>query len=492
MVSDGQVRLMRQKRMDGKTQAVAAASAGMSERTARTWDVGTLPSARAGRTWRTRVDPFSEVWEAKVVPWLEADREGVLEAKTLLELLIDEKPDVYALGQLRTLQRRVHHWRALYGPEREVYFPQDHPPGREAAIDFTHGDALGVTIQGEWLRHLLFEFVLSYSGWRWVAVAFGETFETLVECVQGALWELGAVPDVLRSDNLSAATHELKEGGRSLTRRFRQVLEHYGMRSTRIRPGEGHENGVVEQAHYRLKSSIAQALVLRGSRDFSDVGAYEQWVRGVVERSHNRHLAEALGRERVHLHPLPASAVPSFTTAWPTVRRWSTVQVNERTYSVPSRLIGEKVEARLHANTVEVYYRGQLVETMPRLRGARTARIDYRHVIWSLVRKPGAFARYRFREELFPRLVFRQAYDALRRWSGERADTEYVKILHLAASTRESEVAEALVVILEGQERFDYAAVKQIVRPERPVVPVLKLRSPDLRVYDALLAGGQS
>jgi hypothetical protein len=249
---------------------------------------------------------------------------------------------------------------------------------------------------------------------------------------------------------------------------------------------------VVEQAHYRLKSSIAQALVLRGSRDFPDVGAYEQLVRGVVERSHNRHLAAALGRERVQLRPLPATAVPNYTTAWPTVRRWSTIQVNERTYSVPSRLIGEQVEARLHANTVEVYYRGQRVETMPRLRGARTARIDYRHVIWSLVRKPGAFARYRFREELFPRLVFRQAYDALRRWAGERAETEYVKILHLAASTRESEVAAALGAILEGQERFDYAAVKQIVRPERPVVPVLTMRRPDLRVYDALLAGGQS
>jgi hypothetical protein len=174
------------------------------------------------------------------------------------------------------------------------------------------------------------------------------------------------------------------------------------------------------------------------------------------------------------------------------VRRWSTIQVSERTYSVPSRLIGEKVEAQLHPNTVEVYYRGQLVETMPRVRGTRTARIDYRHVIWSLVRKPGAFARYRFREELFPRVVFRQAYDALRRWSGERADAEYVKILHLAASTRESEVAEALAAIVAREERFDYAAVKQIVRPERPVVPVLKLRPPDLGAYDALLAGGQS
>ena len=136
-----------------------------------------------------------------------------------------------------------------------------------------------MTIAGEPLEHLLFELVLSCSGWRYVQLAFGETFEALVAGLQGALWALGGVPEIVRSDNLSAATHELRHsGGRALTERFAAVLAHYGLRSTRIHPGASHENGVVEQAHERLKSVLAQALVVRGSRDFPSCEAYQAFV----------------------------------------------------------------------------------------------------------------------------------------------------------------------------------------------------------------------
>jgi len=245
MVSDAQVRLLRQKRMEGKTQEAAAAAAGMSVRTARTWARGPLPAAgKTPRSWRTRPDPFAAVWEQDIVPLLTADDAGVLEATTVLDVVAERHGTRYGPSQLRTLQRRVRDWRALHGPGQEVYFEQVHPPGREAAVDFTHASELGVTIAGTLPRHLLFQFVLSASGWRWVAIAFGETFEALVAGLQGALWALGGVPAVLRSDNLSAATHELKRsGGRALTTRFAAVLDHYGMASTRIRPGEGTKTG---------------------------------------------------------------------------------------------------------------------------------------------------------------------------------------------------------------------------------------------------------
>ena len=93
------------------------------------------------------------------------------------------------------------------------------------------------------------------------------------------------------------------------------------------------------------------------------------------------------------------------------------------------------------------------------MHGAGEAGIDYRHVIGSLVRKPGAFARYRYREQMFPTGAFRLAYDALREWRGERADVDYVRILHLAATTMESEVDRALGLLLEAGTPFDYAAV---------------------------------
>jgi hypothetical protein len=461
----------------------------VSERTARTWKEGLLPSARKGvRWWRTRPDPFAKVWGDELVPLLEKDKEGILEARTLLGVLEGIHPGEYSESQLRTLQRRVRDWRALYGPAKEVFFPQEHVPGRECAFDFTHATELGVRIRGEILEHLLFECVLSFSGWTYARVAFTETYEALSLGLQEALWELGACPTVARSDNLSAATHELKlTGGRTLTRRFRALLEHYHMRSTRIQPGESHENGVVEQKHYRTKSALAQALVIRGSQDFASLEAYEDFVREVVAES-NRLREPKLVLEREHLLPLPSSRVPVYTTFHPHVTCWSTVRLGGRIYSVPSRLIGHEVEVRQHPDVVEVYYLGKLVESLPRIRGNKPARIDYRHVIWSLVKKPGAFARYRYREELFPSVVFRRAYDALRRWT-ERAEVEYVRILHLAASTMESRVEAALSELLERGETFDYVKVKDLASPRPSLVPKVSIGEVDLTQYDRMLGG---
>ncbi|MCL2779868.1 MAG: IS21 family transposase [Polyangiaceae bacterium] len=425
--------------MKNETLQVSAAGAGMSERAARKWQKGLLPSERKRpRTWRTRQDPFAEVWEAEVAPLLGGDDAGIVQATTIIQLLEERYPGCYSAGQVRTLQRRIRDWRALYGPAKEAYFEQQHVAGREAAIDFTSCTELGVRVAGSLFRHLLFQFVLSFSGWRWVTLAFGETYEALVAGVQAALWELGGVPEVLRSDNLSAATHALKRtAGRMLNERFRAVLDHYGMISTRIRPGQSHENGIVEQAHHRLKSALAQALLVRGSKDFVSVDAYMQFVQALLDKQFNRPAQAKLAEERRLLRPLPSSPIPSFTTYRPIVRKWSTIRI-----------------------------------------------------IWSLVRKPGAFARYKFREDLFPSITFRLAYDALCAWRGDRADVEYVRILHLAASTMESTVQVALALLLEQGRPFDYATVRELAAPERHAVPQVQIAAPDLRVYDALVAAG--
>jgi hypothetical protein len=476
--------------MEGKTQETSAAAAGMSVRSARKWEHGSYPSQRRKpHTWRTRQDPLGGVFESEVAPLLTEDSQGILEATRLLAELNRRHPGQFSEAQLRTLQRRVRQWRALNGPDKEVFFPQEHLPGREAAYDFTNCDELGVTLGGVPFDHLLFELALSFSGWRWPTVALSESYEALLLGVQEALWELDGVVDVLRSDNLSAATHELPlSGGRALTRRYQSLLDHYGLKSTRISPSKAHENGVVEQAHRRTKSILAQMLILRGSRDFQSMEAYQCWVREMIEREHNALLGDKLVEERRHLHELPAVALPAYTTFSVTVRRWSTIRVVNHTYSVPARLIGERVRVHLHHDHLEVYFAGKLVEQLPRLRGQRWARIDYHHVIWSLVKKPGAFARYRWREELFPSLVFRRTYDALRSFHGERADAQYVRILHLAAVSGEEVVERTLSELLEGGERFDADRVRQAVRPERPSVPTVAIGAPDLKVYDALLA----
>jgi hypothetical protein len=464
----------------------------MCERTARRWQEGPFPTTTTTpRTWRTREDPFGEVWAADVVPRLHADSDGRLQALTLFDWLCERYPGRFQPGQLRTLQRRVSDWRAQHGPDVEAYFEQTAVPGREGALDFTDASDLGVTIQGEPFPHLWFEWVLSFSGWTYIALAASETFEALVAGLQGAVWTLGAVPRVLRHDNLSAATHELKRsGGRQLTVRFKGVLDHYGLQSSRIQPGEAHENGVVEQAHYRTKTAIEQALLLRGHAEFADEASYEAFAREVIERKRNAPAAARLASERPYLRALPPAPVPNYTPFTCVVRRWSTIRVGRRTYSVPSRLLGHTVEARQHPAHVDVFYRRQLIETMPRLRGEADHRIDYRHIIGALVRKPGAFARYRYREELFPSLVFRQAYDALGLTHGERADVEYVRLLHLAATTSERRVATTLTQLLTDRCPFDYARVQALVTPVTPTVPILRIPLPDLARYDALLLGG--
>ncbi len=492
LVTDAQVRRLREKRMAGKTLAAAAAAAGMSERAARKWQSGALPSTvKPPRTWRTREDPFANVWQSEVVPQLVADTDGRLQVLTLFRALCGRHPGRFQPGQLRTLQRRVREWRVQYGPDREVYFEQVAVPGREAAFDFSDASDLGVTLGNVAFPHLLFEWVLSYSRWTYVSLARSETFEALVAGLQGALWTLGAVPAVLRHDNLSAATHELRRsGGRQLTVRFREVLDHYGLRSSRIQPGKPHENGVAEQSHFRTKTAIDQALLLRGDRDFADEAAYLRFARAVVDETRNARAAPRLAEERPYLRPLPSARIPEYTTFRCVVRKWSTIRVGGRIYSVPSRLIGHTVEARQHPSTVEVLYGGRVLCSMPRLRGSAEHRIDYRHIIGSLVRKPGAFARYRFREELFPSLVFRAAYDALGRTHGERADVEYVRLLHLAATTGERRVEATLRARLDAGDPCDYASVQAQVRPPVPTVPVVHVPRPDLSQYDALLSGG--
>jgi hypothetical protein len=490
MLTDTQVRVLRRKLMEGKRQEGAAAAAGMSVRSARHWQTGPYPSkAHKPHGWRTRRDPFAEVFDREIGPLLALDDRRLLEARTLLGELERRHPGGFSTRHLRTLQRRRRQWRALHGPEQEVYFPQEHPPGREAAFDFTSCNDLAVTIGGEPFAHLLFELTLSYSGWRWQMVAASESFEATAAGVQGALWELGGVSEVLRSDNLSAATHDLQRSrGRALNRRYRDLLEHYGLRSSLIQVGEAHENGVVEQAHRRTKSILAQALLLRGSGNFSNVAEYQQWLRTVVEREHNSQLGERLAEERRQLRPLPAAPIPAYTTLAARVRRWSTITVQGHIYSLPSRLIGERVTVRIYAEQLEVYYREQLVERLPRLHHKGQVHIDYHHIIRTLVRTPGAFARYRWREELFPGMVFRRAYDALHSRLGERASAEYVRILSLAANHGAATVEQVLGPLLDRGERFDAEQVQGLIEPARPELPVVTIPRPDLRLYDALLS----
>jgi len=492
MKKDTEVKLSMQERRKGTSQRVAAARAGMSERTGRKYEQARqLPShLKTLHTWQTRINPFEEDW-----PWVvsQLERDPALQGKTLFALLCERHPGRYQATQVRTLQRHIARWRALHGPEQEVIFEQRHIPGERAQSDFTHMADLGVTIAGEAFPHMVYHFVLTYSNTEAASICFSETFEALAEGIEKALWQIGGVPEQHRTDHLSAAVRHLdKSGQEDWTKRYDALMAHYGMQPTWNNTGVAHENGDVEQSHYRFKEAVDQALRIRGSREFPSRAAYDRFLHELV-RQRNLTRSVRFRAEGEVLRPLPAAPLAPCKEVRVRVSRFSTIHLDSNVYSVPSRLIGTSVVVRVRAETLEGFVGSGLAFTLPRLVGKHRHHIDYHHLIWSLVRKPGAFAAYRYRDDLFPTTTFRLAYDRLLSQKTKRADREYVRVLHLAATTSESEVEIALSLLLEAGRLPSFEAVRDLVHLPRPqAIPQLQAPLFDLSPYDQLIPSRRS
>ena len=330
-----------------QTLSLAAAKSGMDEKTARKYRrLRKLPSEmNKERDWRTREDSFKEMWE-KVRSKLELN--PGLQAKTLFKDLQRRHPGKFQDGQLRTLQRRVKEWRALEGPPKEVFFEQRHEPGELSQSDFTHMNGLGVRIEGQPFDHLLYHFVLTYSNWEWGTVCFSESFESLSMGFQNAVWKLGGASNAHQTDRLSAAVHQ-ELHPEVFTQRYKSLLAHYGVEGRRIQAAKPNENGDIEQRHYRLKESVDQALMLRGSRDFESREDYEKFLERLFDELNSGRRVR-LQEELKRLRRLPERRLESYKRVSVVVKRNnSTIRVDNNTYSVDSRLIGEDVEVRVHA-----------------------------------------------------------------------------------------------------------------------------------------------
>lgn len=495
-VTDAQVRKLMEEMTKRGRIGDAAMKAGMHRQTARKYvEAGELPSTMgAPRDWRTRSDPFEEHW-----PDIEARLQATpgLEAKTLFELLEEAHPGRYAPGQLRTLQRRVKHWRAAQGPEREVVIAQRHRPGEAAQTDFTSTGELAVTVAGQVFTHLLCVLVLPYSNWQWATICASESIAAIRRGVQRALFQLGRVPRYHQTDCSTAATHRIpdgqarcfEDGKRPFNEAYLALMRHYGMTPRTTEVGAKEQNGDVEAGHGALKRRLEQALLVRGSRDFESVDAWQAFVDAILRKinaTRSRRVVEDLAAMR----ELDVAKLPEYVEDEIRVSEWSTVRVRHNAYSVPSRLIGEWVRVRIFEDRIEVRFADEIQLTCERLLGRNGHRIDYRHIIWSLVRKPGGFARYVYREEMFPSLAFREAYDAIQTVRpGTKGDLEYLRILHLAASTMESDVVTALALLKMAGKSVTADAVRELVTSRAPTELPSLARSPiDLVEYDALLA----
>ena len=486
MVSRQQVERLRKARQRGSSVELSAAISGMSVKTARKYlKEGKMPEElKASRTWRTRDDAFSEVW-GKVEDLLKA--EPGLEAKTIFDWLQEGQPGKFQDSQLRSLQRRIKAWRALEGPGREVFFPQIHRPGELCESDFTHMDDLRITIQGQLYSHMLYHFVLTYSNWESVDICYSENFESLSTGIQNALWKLGGVPQKHRTDRLSAAVQNLTEE-REFTARYKALLGHYHLEGQKIQPRKANENGDVEQSHNRFKEAVDQSLMLRGGRDFDSLDHYQQFLTKLCNRR-NSGRRERLKEELEQLSSLPARRIEAYRELLLRVSSFSTIAIKGNIYSVNSRLIKEKVNVRLYAQYVEVWYAQRCVETLPRCSGRSKYLINYRHVIDWLVRKPGAFENYRYHDAMFPSTMLRMTYDCLKTHLPQRAVKEYLEILSLAAKHSEHAVDDALKTIF-AQDLVPRAKdVLEIIAAQQhqPINIEVAVANINLQDYDKLL-----
>ena len=436
-ITSEQVELYMSNRKQGRTQTQSSAKASVSERSGRRIDSGrTSGSQSRERHWRTRTDPFDAVWEDEIVSRLE--QQPRLDATTLFEDLQDRHPGEYSNAKKRTFQRRVKAWKALHGADKDVIFRQVQEPGRQGLSDFTELKDIAVTIAGDALDHRLYHFRLAYSGWSHIKVVLGgESYSALAEGLQEALWRLGGAPLEHRTDSLSAAYKNLSADAQAdLTERYEQLCAHYGMTATRNNRGVSHENGAVESPHGHIKRRIAQALLLRDSGDFATLQDYRQWLDALLVRF-NRRCAETLTIERAQLQALPRRRTSDYGEQVVSVTTSATIEVKRVLYSVPARLIGERLRLHVFDDRIEAFVGATLAITLPRVYSVnheRARRIDYRHLISALARKPQAFRYSQLREDLLPNATYRTIWQHLDSHLEPRAACKrIVGILALAA-----------------------------------------------------------
>jgi hypothetical protein len=462
---------------------VASARAGMSRNTGSKYVRSSkLPSERKKtRTYKTHPDYFAEHWP--VISGL-LEKSPTLQAKTILAYLIEHYPNRYGETHLRTLQKRLQLYRAQYGKNKPVIFSQDIKPGQSSQSDWTEMDSLNVTIGGQPFKHMIFHFMLPYSRWESIMICHVESFDTLSQGYSRATLELGGVLPVHRTDNLSAATKRAR-GTRAFTDRWQEFLAHYKVKPSRNNPGESHENGSVEKSHDVFKSAVNQHLLLRVSRDFPDKASYEKFLIGIKDQR-NQMRKEALAEELPYLRDLPERNWRDPVAMYVKVSTSSTINILNCVYSVPSRLIAYTLRCEVFVDRIDVYYGQQALFTMPRIKEG--AHIDYRHIIDSLVRKPGAFAKYQYRDQLFPQPIFREAYDSLIERKPLDGHKDYLKLLHMAKCYGERVVATLLESCRKAHEIPDVASIASLLQTSSKKASVIDVNvtTPDLKAYDEL------
>jgi transposase InsO family protein len=444
--------------------------------------------SKKSHTWRTREDPFSEEWE-KIEDLLK--RSSHIQAKTIFEYLNEQSPNRFEPGQLRTLQRQVRRWRALNGSdqEQEIFFSQIHRPGEAAQADFTHTKELSLTLSGsEPYAPLLCHVILPYSGWEWATTAVSESINAIKKGAQEAFGKLGKVPQWFQTDNSTCATHWVK-GKRVFNRAYEDFIREMGMKPRTTAVGKKEQNGSVEAKNGSLKRFLEQQLILRNSRDFENEAEFNVWLVGCLKKENTKRqykVNEEL-EWMTRLHKPKELFQKDYRLK---VTSNATVAFRTHIYSLPPRFIGHIICLRAFEEKVMFFYGDTFIQQAPLSKGQGTSQhhVNYRHMIHSLLRKPGAFSRYRYRDCFFPTLNFKKSYELLQQQTpGIKADVAYLRILHLAATNLEADVDIALSVFLSNKQEITPDAIKELVVIRTATIPEQNLPSVNLKEFDQLL-----
>ncbi len=470
--------------------AISAAKAAISTATAyRHEQDHRLPSLQKKLRGRRRPDPLVDFFDTEVVPMLTAV--PGLRSVAIFEEMQRRHPDLSA-GARRTLERRIRSWRAVHGADQEVIFRKVHEPGRMGLSDFTDMTDLGVTIASAGFDH----FRLAYSGFEHAHVILGgESYVALAEGLQNALWILGGAPLEHRSDSLSAAFRNLDQDAREdLTLRYDALCAHCGMQPTCNNRGVAHENGVIESAHGHLRKAVADALLMRGTRDFDDLAGYRRFVDEIVSRK-NTHHAKRIEAERPALQILPGQRTCDYEETVVTVTSSGGFTLRKVFYTVPSRLIGHRLRARLYDDRLDLFIGGTSLMTLPRGRapagGKHAHVVDYRHVIHALRRKPMALLNLVYRDQLFPQDAYRLTFDRLLEKLPERSACRLMVDPLVLAHERgcEAELATALEADLPAAQLPDLATLRARFAPDPAALPEVVVHLMPRTAYEDPLGG---
>jgi len=495
-ITKHQVKLyMEYRENEAVTQEGCSAKAGFSTRSAYTIEQGChyTQKSKSPRSYKTRMSPIDEVWANELVHMLEANPE--LQPKTLLiylqRMYLDDKGvPLHDDSILRTLQRRVAHWLAQHGKSKDIIFPQVHIPGQQSLSDFTHMDRSEVLIRGVKFKHMLYHFRLVYSKWSYVKVIQGgESFQSLSEGLQEALFQLGGTTKEHRTDSLSAAFKNLSPATKDdLTKQYYALCTYYGMEPTRNNKGVSHENGSVESSHGHIKNRIHQELLLRGSNDFDSVITYEHWIQDIVLNSNKRN-SKNFSIEKSALRSLPICKTMDYELISTKVSHLSLIVIRNMTYSVPSRLAGHTLTVHLYQQRIDAYLSSNKVLEMERkYKHQQSTRyvIDYRHIIHALIKKPHAFRFCKYRNEILPNEIYQSIWQYLDAIESKKvAPKMMLRLLKLAADYNcEHKLGQYVLSLIQIKSPIDIQVIEREFNGRNPILPSIDCKQHSLANYD--------